>query len=87
VRWSSSQGKGRQRHELGVFGHSEGGLFALLLATGHAGSTPPIHALGLFEPLSQRYLDLITTQVDASLKTQVKSGAITKSWKRPSKVI
>ena len=25
-------------HELGVFGHSEGALFALLLATGHAGS-------------------------------------------------
>jgi alpha-beta hydrolase superfamily lysophospholipase len=66
-------------HESGVFGHSEGGLFALLLATGHAGSTPPINALGLFEPLSQRYLDLITVQVDASLKAQVTSGAITKS--------
>jgi hypothetical protein len=66
-------------HDLGVFGHSEGGLFALLLATGHAGTTPPIHALGLFEPLSLRYLDLITVQVDASLKAQVRSGAITKS--------
>jgi alpha-beta hydrolase superfamily lysophospholipase len=69
-------------HELGVFGHSEGGLFALLLASGHSGSTPPIHALGLFEPLSQRYLDLITDQVDASLKSQVKSGAITKSLEK-----
>lgn len=66
-------------HDLGVFGHSEGALFALLLATGRAGPTPPIHALGLFEPLSQRYLDLITAQVDASLTAQVKSGAITKS--------
>jgi alpha-beta hydrolase superfamily lysophospholipase len=66
-------------HKLGVFGHSEGALFALLLATGHAGTTPPIHALGLFEPLSQRYLDLITAQVDANLATQVKSGSITKS--------
>jgi hypothetical protein len=66
-------------HELGVFGHSEGALFALLLATGQAGPTPPIHALGLFEPLSQRYLDLITVQVDASLTAQVKSGAITKA--------
>jgi hypothetical protein len=64
-------------HELGVFGHSEGALFALLLATGHAGTTPPIHALGLFEPLSLRYLDLITVQVDASLTAQVQSGAIT----------
>jgi hypothetical protein len=69
-------------HALGVFGHSEGGLFALLLATGHAGSTPPIRALGLFEPLSQRYFDLITVLVDASLKTQVKSGAITKSLEK-----
>jgi alpha-beta hydrolase superfamily lysophospholipase len=66
-------------HELGVFGHSEGALFALLLATGNAGSTPPIHALGLFEPLSQRYLELIGAQVDTSLTSQVKSGAITTS--------
>jgi hypothetical protein len=69
-------------HEVGVFGHSEGGLFALLLATGHAGPTPPIHALGLFEPLSQRYLDLIIVQVDGSLKAQVKSGAVTKSLEK-----
>jgi hypothetical protein len=34
---------------LAVFGHSEGALFALLLATGHAGKVPAIHALG---PLS-----------------------------------
>ena len=73
--------KGVNGHELGVFGHSEGALFALLLATGHAGATPPIRALGLFEPLSQRYLDLITAQVDANLAAQVKSGAITKSLK------
>ena len=66
-------------HELGVFGHSEGALFALLLATGHAGTTPPIRALGLFEPLSLRYLDLITVQVDASLTAQVHSGVITET--------
>jgi alpha-beta hydrolase superfamily lysophospholipase len=71
--------------ELGVFGHSEGALFALLMATGHAGTTPPIHALGLFEPLSERYLDLITTQVDASLVAQVNSGAITKSLEKTVK--
>ena len=74
-------------HELGVFGHSEGALFALLLATGHAGATPPIHALGLFEPLSLRYLDLITDQVDASLKAQVTSGAITKSLAKTVKKV
>jgi len=69
-------------HELGVFGHSEGALFALLLATGHAGTTPAIHALGLFEPLSQRYLDLISVQVEASLTAQVRSGAITKALEK-----
>gem|GEM_PF-2827991 len=57
-------------------------LFALLSATGHTGTTPPIHVLGLFEPLSQRYLDLITVQVDALLKAQVKSGAITTSLEK-----
>jgi hypothetical protein len=74
--------KGVDDHELGVFGHSEGALFALLLATGHVGAVPPIHALGLFEPLSLRYLDLITVQVDASLMAQVKSHAITTSLEK-----
>ena len=70
--------KGVDASRLGVFGHSEGALFALLLATGHAGSVPPIHALGLFEPLSLRYLDLITVQIDAQVAAQVHSGLITK---------
>jgi alpha-beta hydrolase superfamily lysophospholipase len=77
--------KGINDHELGVFGHSEGALFALLLATGHAGPTPPIHALGLLEPLSLRYLDLMTDQVDASLKAQVQSGAITTTLEKTVK--
>jgi hypothetical protein len=73
---SRQPGVGDQR--LAVFGHSEGALFALLLATGRAGKVPRIHALGLFEPLGLRYLDLITVQVDAQLKAQVKAGEITK---------
>lgn len=71
--------KGVNDKLLGVFGHSEGALFALLLATGHAGESPPIHALGLFEPLSLRYLSLITVQVDAQVAAQVKSGEISSS--------
>jgi pimeloyl-ACP methyl ester carboxylesterase len=70
--------KGVNPERLGVFGHSEGALFALLLATGHAGNVPAIHALGLFEPLSLRYLNLITVQVDDQVAAQVHSGAITK---------
>lgn len=70
--------KGVDASRLGVFGHSEGALFALLLATGHAGPVPPIHALGLFEPLSLRYLDLITIQIDAQVAAQLREGVITK---------
>jgi alpha-beta hydrolase superfamily lysophospholipase len=70
--------KGINKQRLGVFGHSEGALYALLLATGHAGTVPPIHALGLIEPLSLRYLDLISVQIGGQLAAQVQSGAITK---------
>jgi hypothetical protein len=70
--------KGIDNQRLGVFGHSEGALFALLLATGHAGHAPPIHALGLFEPLGLRYLTLITVQVQAQVAAQVTSGVISK---------
>jgi hypothetical protein len=72
-------------NELGVFGHSEGALFALLLATGHDGPVPPIHAVGLLEPLSVRYLNLVSDQIDASLSSQVKSKAITKSLEKTVK--
>jgi dienelactone hydrolase len=71
---------GIDRARLGVIGHSEGALFALLLATGAtggAGPVPPVHALGLFEPLSERYLDLIAIQVDAQLAAARKAGQIT----------
>lgn len=60
--------------KLAVFGHSEGALFALLLATGinpQAAGTklPAIHALGLLEPLSERYLDVLTAQIAAHAGT------------------
>ena len=61
---------------LGVLGHSEGALFALLLATGKAGTAPHVHALMLLEPLSRRYLSLITEQVDAEITAQVRGGAL-----------
>jgi len=70
--------KGIDDQRLAVFGHSEGALYALLMATGHEGAVPRIHALGLFEPLSIRYLDLISVQVDAQVATEAKAGQITK---------
>ena len=74
---------GIDRSRLGVIGHSEGALFALLLAT-HADRSagpdegfPPIRALGLFEPLSERYLDLIAIQIDAQIAAARHAGQIT----------
>jgi uncharacterized protein len=68
---------------LGVIGHSEGGLFALLLADGTdpkgsgPGPLPSVHALGLLEPLSERYLDVIADQVDAQAAAAQRDGQIT----------
>jgi hypothetical protein len=70
---------------LGVFGHSEGGLFALLLVTGAAGATPPIHALGLIEPLPERYLDILGVQlgqdIDAALKRRQVTAATARRYR------
>jgi pimeloyl-ACP methyl ester carboxylesterase len=67
---------GVDRDRLGVIGHSEGALFALLLAVGAAGPTPPIHALGLLEPLGVRYLDAIAYQVDVQVAASQRTGQI-----------
>ncbi len=45
------------RARLAVFGHSQGGIYALLLATGLPGA-PKVHAVGLFEPVPARFLSL-----------------------------
>jgi len=68
---------GVDRGRVAVIGHSEGALFALLLASGTPAQVPPIHALALLEPLSLRYLDLITTQVDAQADAAQRAGRIT----------
>ena len=39
------------RARLAVFGHSEGGVYALLLASGLAGPAPRVRAVGLLEPV------------------------------------
>jgi len=47
------------RARLAVFGHSEGGIYALLLASGLAGPAPTVHAVVLLEPVPLRFLDLV----------------------------
>jgi alpha-beta hydrolase superfamily lysophospholipase len=68
---------GIDRNRLAVIGHSEGALFALLLATGASGPAPSVRAIGLLEPLSERYLDVIRDQVDAQAAAAVRAGRLT----------
>ena len=68
--------KGVDVRRLGVIGHSEGALFALLLADGRAGRAPRLRALGLLEPLSVRYLTLVSTQVESQVSAQEQDGQI-----------
>jgi uncharacterized protein len=68
---------GIDRSRLAVIGHSEGGLFALLVASGVAGPAPEVHAVGLLEPLSLRYLDLLSEQIRGQVSAALKAGQIT----------
>ena len=47
------------RARLAVFGHSEGGIYALLLVSGLAGPAPKVRAVVLLEPVPIRMLDLL----------------------------
>lgn len=58
------------RARLAVFGHSEGGIYALLLASGLAGSAPKVRAVVLLEPVPLRFLDLIEQSMIASIQSQ-----------------
>ena len=64
---------------LSVVGHSEGALFALLLAAGRHGAAPsvaPIHSLALLEPQSLPILDILTAQVTAQAHTAETAGQL-----------
>jgi uncharacterized protein len=65
------------RARLAVFGHSEGGIYALLLASGLAGHAPEVRAVGLLEPVPVRFLDLVGQSSIASLTLAVQNGQIT----------
>jgi uncharacterized protein len=62
------------RARLAVFGHSEGGVYALLLASGLAGPAPKVRAVVLLEPVPMRFLDLIEQSTIASLTRNVLQG-------------
>ena len=70
------------RARLAVFGHSEGGIYALLLASGLAGPAPRVRAVGLLEPVPIRFLDLVEQSTITSLTREVQNGQITASQAR-----
>ena len=69
------------RARLAVFGHSEGGIYALLLASGLAGPAPKVRAVVLLEPVPLRFLDLIEQSVFASIENQY-TGAQARSMEQ-----
>jgi predicted esterase len=64
------------RGRLAVFGHSEGGIYALLLASGLAGHAPKVRAVGLLEPVPIRFLGLLGQSSIASIASLVQQGQI-----------
>ena len=64
------------RARLAVFGHSEGGIYALLLASGLAGHAPKVRAVGLLEPVPIRFVNLIEQSSIASLTLELRNGQI-----------
>ena len=70
---------GVEQQHIGVIGHSEGALFALLLASRVVGPAPRLHAIGLLEPLSMRELDVLAVQLRAQLDSERAAGRITPS--------
>jgi alpha-beta hydrolase superfamily lysophospholipase len=67
--------------KLSVYALGEGTIHAMTLAADGAAAgsdAPKIHSLGLFQPLSGRYLDIITRRVHADVDAAVSSGAKTR---------
>jgi alpha-beta hydrolase superfamily lysophospholipase len=62
---------GTDKSRLSVYGLGEGTVHAMTLAADASPGAPKIHSLGLLQPLSGRYLDIITNRVrsDASPQT------------------
>jgi pimeloyl-ACP methyl ester carboxylesterase len=65
------------RARLAVFGHSEGGIYALLLASGLAGNAPKVRAVGLLEPVPIPFLGLLKQSSAASLALEVHADQLT----------
>lgn len=69
---------GTDASHISVYALGEGTVRAMALATDAAPGAPKVHSLGLFQPLSGRYLDIITARLRTSVDTDVASGAKTR---------
>lgn len=64
VRFLAGQ-SGTDKERISVYGLGEGAIHALSVAADAAPDAPRVHSLGLLQPLSGRYLDIITERVRA----------------------
>jgi pimeloyl-ACP methyl ester carboxylesterase len=62
---------------ISVYALGEGAMHAMALAGDTAAGAPKIHSLGLLQPLTARYLDLITARLTADVTAAVRTGAKT----------
>jgi hypothetical protein len=77
VRFLASK-PGSDKSHISVYALGEGTVHAMALATDTAPDAPKVHSLGLFQPLSGRYLDIITARVHNSVEADAASGAKTR---------
>lgn len=66
---------GVDRSRISVYGLGEGTVHALIVGVDSAQDAPKIHSLALLQPLSGRYLDIISGRVRASIDADVQAGA------------
>lgn len=72
VRFLAEQ-PGTDKARISVYALGEGTVHAMSLATDTSTAAPKIHSLGLFQPLSGRYLDIITNRVRGSASPEALS--------------
>jgi hypothetical protein len=76
VRFLAAQ-PGTDAARISVYAMGEGTVHAMTLADDTSAGAPKVHSLGLLQPLTARYLDLITGRVNADVAAGVRSGAKT----------
>lgn len=76
VRFLAGQA-GTDAGRISVYAVGEGTVHAMTLADDTAAGAPKVHSLGLLQPLTARYLDLISGRVAADMAEAVRGGAKT----------